>query len=99
MALLIAPLAVPCIFGLSAAFRADSSAEGISMFLATLTFGSLFFYFAASCLGFPLYLLVRHFKMESLPTFAVGGALVGLAVGVVVVERCAPGAITSALAG
>ena len=99
MGLLIAPLAVPCVFGLCAAIRNHSWSEGGYPFWFTLLYGFPVFYLAAFCLGFPLWLLMRRYKLESLPVFATGGGLLGLAFGLLFRQWSIPAAITFALAG
>jgi hypothetical protein len=100
LGLLIAPLAVPCVFGLSAVIKNHSWSEGIFPFGMILFFGFPIFYLAASCLGFPLWLLLRRYKIESLPVFAAGGGLIGwLACGLLFRLWFAPEVVTFALAG
>ena len=64
-----------------------------------LLFGFPVFYLAASCLGFPLWLLLRRYHIQSMSAFATGGSLIGLLVFRLFFQWSTPEAITFALAG
>jgi hypothetical protein len=72
--------------------------EGVFPFGMTLFFGFPIFYLAACGIGYPLWLLYRRYRIESLLAFAAGGGLIGLPFSLLL-ERSIPMAITSALAG
>ena len=64
-----------------------------------LVFGFPFYYFAACCLGFPLWLLLSRYNAASLSNVAIGGGAIGLILGFLFGPTTDPALITFTLAG
>lgn len=80
-AFLVAPLAAPVVFSLtSIATNPSDNRDLVGQFIVACLYVVPFAYLSAFLLGIPTWLIFRHYRIYSLSAFAVGGALIGLLV-------------------
>ena len=86
-AFLVAPLGAPVVFWLTNIVTNPSDSRDLSLVVGQFIVACLYVvplaYLSAFLLGIPTWMIFRHYRIYSLSAFAVGGALIGLFVALI----------------
>jgi hypothetical protein len=82
LAFIVAPLVVPLVFSVPALVPFHGR-DYLASLIVMLIYGLPVAYLFEILLGFPAWILFRACRLKSLPAFALGGAVIGLLVDVI----------------